>query len=630
MTKRIFSRPDGRRPANLPSVWSNGKGVASPSCRAFHDVSASFLSATRDINKPDISRHVPVCLESIEPVGSSPSPNPYGSFVPPPDSNLKSVPMQRSGLSRNVRRPSSSHRYSSTSIRATSYGIVLKSGRLLWKAAKESEGHIGPLSGFEKALRRRQTARHQAPTSHGMVFVTLEESDAWGADARFVSPDVDTPAFRSAATTGHPFAGLGAKGLPALENGSLLPLRSPTIPDSLGDQSRWVPPSSWDVFNVQSDDHESCSGSPNSSLSDPLRTPTSSQPSSPKERQKYLNVYTGDLAKCCSVSTSHRALLMSLRFTYNSTVQIRSSLSNAATPAGSSHPQQWQLVVTGERADLHRPQNLHLPPYLCSAMGDAPLFQGNICGEATVCVLASHNKTDLNEWLYCIEEAIRDCKSTNRDRSDTSCTRLDMACLIEQHNLQDSSEQSLQRGLWHAAENDRHAMPRLVSHAVSNREDRNASAAIRNRMTGFPASLVGSHDTKLDAVAGNCTTSSSTRSARYDLEDAYASILQRFSDYEHRSPSPLESSFCRELASPTINARPTESLDVPVSPCDYEVSQDHWGGEVEALPSPVDPWLHHACRRSASGLNTCNKDPYADEVVMQIFAEGFRGTLQTA
>lgn len=469
------------------------------------------------------------------------------------------------------------------------------SGHLTWKNATDDSSRKGTISGFEKALRRRQAARDTSDKER-LVYVTLEQVQVLSKD---ISMHPGKP-FTQHTLASEPFlASPGACDPSAFDIDSIHSLIPPSVPISLSDQNRWVPPSSWDVFATSSNGHDSHSKSPAFSIPDPLQTPRGSQPAIPKQRQTFLNVYSQNVAKGRSTPTSRGALQMRLRITHSSTVEIQSILGEADTLESFPRFHQRQLVITGE------PSNSSSTEMESST-------------STSVCILTSPNKAQLNEWLYSVETAIESCKSINRERFEerrSSGTMLDTIRLLEQLRSQRDDA-------WHN-DNVQHDTPMaaslsLPSICIPPSSSGIGSAGSAKTGSDFsPSTFIDFYAAKPDSAA---TVADNEPEALYDFEDAYSSIMQRFSDYELASPmrslpsAPLDE-YMRHVSA--------ECLDVPVSPCSIEFDQDSWDDhDVEEPSSPLDPWMSQRGTRSASSLSSHKM--YSDDTVKQIFAEGFR------
>ncbi|SPO20049.1 uncharacterized protein UTRI_00443_B [Ustilago trichophora] len=585
-TKRVFTRP-----ANLHLAWSASKGFASTFSHASSSSTPAPTSSRTSIPTSTSvqSLHKPVQLPSI----TRPLPaHPYSSFVARSDDAWSANPSERPSSSAMERHSSSTSKKSWTASGADESTCVLMSGHLMWTNATDDSSRKGTLSGFEKALRRRQAARDTSDRDRS-VYVTLEQVDVLSKNK---NSHTGKP-FTHHAFASEPFlASPGACDPSAFDIDSIHSLIPPSVPISLSDQNRWVPPSSWDVFATSSDVHDSQSKSSASSISDPLQTPRGSHPATPKERETFLNVYSQNVAKGRSTPTSRGALQMRLRITHTSTVEIRSIPAESNTLESFVRLHHRQLVITGE-------------PSNCSSTE---------VESSSVCVLTSPNMAELNEWLYSVETAIEACKSTNSERFEarrSSGTMLDTIRLLERLKFQRDDA-------WNN-DKDQHATPMAASLSLPSISMPPPSSAIGSAGFGetgsdfSPSAFIDFYAAKPDSAA---TVADTEPEALYDFEDAYSSIMQRFSGYELSSP--MHSLPSAPLDGFVRHAR-AECLDVPVSPCSIEFDQDSWNEhDVEEPSSPLDPWIYQRGTRSASSLSS--HETFADDTVKQIFAEGFR------
>ena len=605
-TKRVFTRP-----ADLHLAWSTSKGVASPFSHTTSLTSAESGNVPVSSSTSASTQLRPVYLSSI----SRPLPShPYSSFAPHSDEVWSGEAMERRSSSALEQDISATTKTSWIYSGAESSSSILKSGQLVWKNVRETGSRKGTLGGFEKALRRRQAAKEHASERDRLMFVTLEQIKTGESSERFKTACFDAPCQQRRFGSEPFLASPGACDPSAFDNDGMLSLVSPPVPISLSDQNRWVPPPSWDVFKISSEDQDSQSRSSGSSVSDPLQTPRSSQPGSPRECETYLSIHAHDGTRRGHSSRSSGAPKLKLRITRDSTVEVQNSPLDGRTPDHPAHLRHKQLVVTGEPSSSDQAKHLQLraSPYGRS--------EGS---QTSVCVLSSPNMAELNEWLYSIEDAIQSCTRSNQDRFGTrrsSGSMLDTIRLLEQLKVQRDDA-------WHS-EKDQQATPVAAPRSLP-------SASLLPPATGggsedyigsgsefSPSAFIDYYTANPDSAAIAAESSASFASeALYDFEDAYSSIMKRFSDYELGSP--MHSLPSAPLGGVVRHVR-SDCLDVPVSPCSIEFEHDFWTEQDEAPSSPLDPWLVQRCSRSASSLSSRDTEPYADDAVRQIFAEGFR------
>ncbi|SPO20966.1 uncharacterized protein UTRI_00443 [Ustilago trichophora] len=588
--KRVLTRP-----ANLHLAWSASKGFASTFSHSSSSSNPAHPSLQTSIStSPSVqSQHRPVQFSAI----SRPLPaHPYSSFVARSDDAWLTDPFKRPSSSSMEQHSSSTSKNGwSASSGADESTCILMSGHLTWKNATDNSSRKGAISGFEKALRRRQVARDTSDKDR-LVYVTLEQVEVLSRDTRM---HPGKPFTQHTFTSEPLLASPVACDPSAFDIDGIKSLIPPSVPISLSDQNRWVPPSSWDVFATSSSGHDSHSKSSTSTISDPLQTPRCSQPVITKEHETFLNVYSQNVAKGRSTPTSRGALQMRLLIGHRSTVEIQSILGEADTLEGFPRLHQRQLVITGES-------------------NNSSSKEMESSTSTSVCILTSPNMAELDEWLYSVKTAIETGNSSNREQFETrrsSETRLDTIRLLEQLRFQRDDA-------W-CNDNVQHATPMAASLSLPSIGMPPTSSGIDSvgsAETGSdfsPSTFIDFYAAKPDSAA---TVADKEPEALYDFEDAYSRIMQRFSGLDLASPmhsppsAPLNE--CMRHAS-------AECLDVPVSPCSIEFDQDSWEDhDVEEPSSPLDPWISQRGTRSASSLS--NHETYSDDTVKQIFAEGFR------
>lgn len=597
-TKRGLSRP-----ADLHLAWSASKGTG---------LSSDYFSSVSSA-----SAQQRLAFPSATPRDSMPAlSHPYSSFVPQAGDGCSTDASLKSSSSVPTFLPSREPDSHSSS-------LLLKSGRLTWRSSCETSGRRGALSGFEKALRRRQAAKDQSTYIEKEVVVMLERTAPDSMEWKFPSWNSHTASSNHHLFSEPFLSSPGASDPSAFDNDGLVSFQSRPVPSCLSDSSRWIPPSSWDVLDTSSDGHCSQSRSSTSSVSDPLETPRTSQPNSPGEPEFFLNLYSTNPFK--ARSTSHGSLQMRLCINRSSTVEMQSCLSELTDSNDSTQLRRKQLVITGEAVDPSGSRNLSHKPF------------DHACRRPTnaVCILSSANVADLNEWLDSIESVINQYRYSAREELDarhptdsvdsrhfdtrrSSGSILDTLRLFEQ--LKNQREQSE-----FVDERDQQATPMVASRSLPSLAPPSPSAQLAT------SSLVGSgSDFSTSAFIDYYTSnpnsaatneqdaSASTTDAPYSFEDAYMSIMRRFADNELTSPlsglptAPLDG---------FVGHASSGYLDVPVSPCSFDFEQDGFDAEMEAPSSPVDPWLSQHAAQSVTSLSSSS---YADDTVMQIFSEGFR------
>ncbi|CCF54125.1 hypothetical protein NDA11_003979 [Ustilago hordei] len=609
-TKRAFTRP-----ANLHLAWSTTKSVASPFSH-----SSSFSSATpSQISITSSSstnvKQLPFQSSPIVRIDRPLSSHPYSSFVARPAENEWIAELQPRIHSSMHRSPSTHSSRSSLSRRGESSKSVLKSGHLTWKVNSDSSGRKGALSGFEKALRRRQAVRDHPPVNDKFVFVKLYQEQPSTDDIVFTTPCYGKPASEQPFASEPFLASPGACDPSAFDNDGLSSLISPPIPSSLSDLNRWVPPPSWDVFASASDDHDSQSRSSSSSASDPLQTPQSSNPGSPKEREILLDIHWQEVPRTRRPSGSHDPLLMRLRITHESTAEIQSSSTDVDN---ATHYCDKQLVVTGELVTQARSQDFSLEA--------GPQRKQRSSGQTATCILSSPNLAELKEWLFSIEDAIIQCKRTSSHHFHTLQSD---GSILDTIRLHEESEEVLNDNIRCRRPKGFQSAPMASSRSLPSASLYPSSAAIQSArgpdfspstFIDYYAASSGSTTTLPNSQA--TTPSTSDPAGLYDFEDAYASILARFSDYDISSP--LDRLPSAPLDGFVQHARSGGLLDVPVSPCNSDFQECPWEEQQQEPTSPLDPWLtQHGMRVSFSVASACMEE-FADKEVMKIFAEGFR------
>ncbi|CDS02248.1 uncharacterized protein SPSC_02628 [Sporisorium scitamineum] len=586
-TRKAFTRP-----ANLHLAWSASKGAASPLRRPS---SASLTS----------SQHKSA-YRSATPQSSTPAQfHPYVSSVPPTYADYFTASSSKFSTS-------TTHRYSASgSAASSSSNVVLKSGHLTWRGSGETSGRRGTLGGFERALRRRQGSRDLVTDNDQDVFVALEQSEAHESMHGVLDATAGRPSFSK-----EPFlASPGAHDPSAFDNDNLLSLQSRSVPFCLSDQSRWVPPPDWNVLDTPLDDHASLSRFSSSSMSDPLQTPRSSLPGSPNAPEIFLNLYSQQ-SSIRSRSPSRGILQMRLRITRSSTVEMQTCPSFSSSP-DSNYIRRKQLVITGEPVDMPLRSQRSQSTATVKWHRDAELASSRPTN--VVCILSSADVADLTEWLYAIENTIERCRYSvveRLGRRRTSESIFTSIRLFEQVQAQIDDPRF-------AEGKDQHSTPMAASRSlplpVTSGSLPPASAELvssnfNRSETDFSPSAFINYYAATDAESAVASTSD----ALYTFEDAYASIMRRYEDYD--LPSPLQSLPTAPLDGHVRYAR-SECLDVPVSPRNYDMEEDPWTPEDDQPSSPLDPWLSHTAARSATSLSA---SAFGDDTVMQIFAEGFR------
>lgn len=608
-TKRVFTRP-----ANLHLAWSSAKAIASPFIQTSSSSSITPSRITVTTSSSTSVKQLPMQASPIVRIDRPLPSHPYSSFVSRPTDDDRATDIQpKASFSAMSRSPSSPSIRSTASHHEELSGSVLKIGHLTWKDSLDNSSRKGALSGFEKALRRRQAVRDQSSFNDKFVFVRLHQ-DRIATPVGFTTPNCSEPVSQLPYASGPVLASPGACDPSEFENDGLASLISPPIPSSLSDLNRWVPPTSWDIFGSSLDEYDTCSKSSGSSVSDPLQTPQSSQPGSPKDRETFLDIHSQDVIGGRKLSTSTTSLLMRLRITHDSTAEIQPSFSN---DENMTHYCDKQLVVTGELVSRVRPNDLPL----VTASGS----KHSLSTQHLTCILSSPNMAELNEWLFCIRDAIAHCKGTYFQHSQTRQSIRQ----LEQLRVRRESEEILQEDIWHHGGKNLKSTPMALSHSLPSPGLQPSSAHnLGTKTSDFSASAFIDYYAAVPpsatASAGSqATTPSASGSAGlYDFEDAYASILARFSDYELSSP--LDGLPSTPLDGYVQHARSGRLLDVPVSPCDSEFQEDSWDERQQEPTSPLDPWLtQHGIRFSLSSASACVEE-FADEEVMKIFAEGFR------
>lgn len=593
-TKRAFSRP-----ANLHLAWSTSKGVASPFRHSSESNRASLSLPTDNLPSFSAYSYLPSGLtSSTPPPKRSLSSHPYSSFSWRADEDDPTEATGRFYQSETDLRSSSADLGGSDpeDLEAS----VLRSGHLAWLNSDDHTTKPKSSSGFEKALRRRQATRERAAEKSKNYFVTLERRDSNDKNGHiFSSPWQNKDFSPRPYFPCEPFlASPGAADPSAFDIAGLPSLVPPPVPLSLGAQSRWVAPASWDSLRTTP---MVASNSSSSSSSDHLQTPRSSQPSTPTDSGTFLNIY--------AQKSATSPPLMKLLITRDSTVEIRSL-------DGSTQTDSAQLVITGLlKSSPSSASSGFKPPYDSSDDSWA------------ACILSSPSMAKLREWLYTIEEVIKQDQiglSMHLASRRSSGSMLDTISQLEQLKIRRRSEQRVEIV-------DQHATPMTTSHSLPVLDHQPDVISSRSTCPDFsPCTFIDYYaanpDTALTAAESGTPAE---ESHVYDMEDAYASIMQRFSDYDLPSPQPLPA-----LSSATLGAdlfhRRSEYLDVPVSPCSIDFNQDAMFEEEARPGSPLDPWISQQHRPSVSSIDLREMDAYADDTVKMIFAEGFRRRSSTA
>ncbi|GAC95506.1 integral subunit of the pre-mRNA cleavage and polyadenylation factor complex [Pseudozyma hubeiensis SY62] len=609
-TRKVFTRP-----ANLHLAWSASRDASSSPDHGKSSSSAGVL-------------HKPYFPSAPPQISMSAVSHPYNVFVPAPRNG------DIGGTSETLKSSSSAPSFHLPSRRSLSRSsdLLLKTGHLTLRTAADTTCRRGALGGFEKALRRRQAAKDQVTDREQEVFVTLDRHDPTSTNS--LEQDLMSWNFHSASShlkvSNEPFlASPGASDPSAFDNDGLASFQPRPVPSCLSDQSRWIPPPSWDVLDTLSDSQDLHSRSPTSTISDPLQTPRTSQPGSPMDPEFYLNLYTRNDAKCRG--SSHGSLQLRFRLTRSSTVEMQPCPSEVDHPDDSKQLRRRQLVITGD------------------ALGasNSVRFENNHRGSAnSVCILSSANVADLNEWLESIESVINQCRYLGRHGLDagqshdyfgrqhlgarrSSGSMPETIRLLEQlkgheghaEYLEEMDEQStpMVNSL---------SLPSLVVPTSSTRLSTQSTIHTHSDFSTSPFidyyAVTDDYGFEPDSAA-DCPQSTAAQSASgslYSFEDAYMSIMRRYAD------SDFERDLSKPLTVPSerlVEHARTENLDVPVSPCSFEFGREDWDSEVEAPGSPLDPWLTQHAARSVTSLSTSlSSSVLGDDTVMQIFAEGFR------
>lgn len=599
------TRKDFTRPANLHLAWSASRGV-SPS----PDHGESNSSA-------DV-QHKPYFPSAPPQIGMPAVSHPYSAFVPAPRNGDVGGTSETHKSSSSV---PSFHLPSRRSLSRSS-GLLLKTGHLTLRMSADTTCRRGALGGFEKALRRRQAARDQVTEREQEVFVTLGRHDSTPTNPS----EQDMMSWNFHNTSSHlkvsnePFlASPGASDPSAFDNDGLASFQPRPVWSCLSDQSRWIPPPSWDVLDTLSDSQYSYSRSPTSTISDPLQTPRTSQPGSPMEPEFYLNLYTRNDVK--TRTSSHGNLQQRFRLTRSSTVEMQQCPSEVDHLDDSMQLRRKQLVITGDALGASKSERFE------------SLDRGST---NSVCILSSANVADLKEWLESIESVINQCRYLGRhglsarqshdyfgrrhlDTRRSSGSMLETIRLFEQLKGQKNHAEYLE-------EMDQQSTPMVTSLSLPSVVTPASSTQLSTQnsiQTGSDFStsaFVDYYASKSDSATTDprSTAATAASDSLYSFEDAYMSIMRRFADSDLKSPpSCLPTAPLDDL----VGHAPTENLDVPVSPCSFKFGQEGWDSEAEAPGSPLDPWLTQHAARSVTSLSS---SAMGDDTVMQIFAEGFR------
>ncbi|CBQ67789.1 conserved hypothetical protein [Sporisorium reilianum SRZ2] len=586
-TRKAFARP-----ANLHLAWSTSKGVASPLRRP--SSAASMAPSTHPK-----SAHLPTASQS----SSTPALfHPYTSSVPP------SFTDGITATSSRLPTPTVDLHSSSKRAESSSSGVVLKDGHLTWRGSGDHSGRRGTLGGFEGALRRRQGSRDLVTDNDQQVYAALEQCEAERSHEALSGQSFPKDPF---------LVSPGAHDPSAFDNDGLLSLHSRTVPSCLSDQSRWIAPSSWAVLDTPSDDQDSLSRSSASSVSDPLQTPRTSQPGSPSVPDIFLNLYTNP-SSIKSQSPSRGNLQMRLRITRSSTVEMQNCPSFSAGPDSFNPIRRKQLVITGEPADIPLRSQRSQSTATVKWHRDAELASSRPTN--VVCILSSADVADLTEWLYAIENATDRCRHSVVEQVDSRRSSESMFTtirLFEQLQAQRDDARCTDG-------KDQHSTPMaasrslplpLSSHGLPPASSELLSPSVAGSESDFsPSAFIDYY-----AAADTGSAAASASDALYSFEDAYASIMRRYADYE--LPSPLQNLPSATLDGQLRYARSADCLDVPVSPRSFDMELDEWPLEDDTPSSPLDPWMSHAAARSATSFSA---SAFGDDTVMQIFAEGFR------
>lgn len=598
--RKVFARP-----ANLHLDWAASNGA----CSSFDYFSPVFsTSSLQNPTHPMASFHLSARAMS----------HPYSSFVPQSEDDCD--------IDASFRPTSSLPDLHLSSKRHTLCppNLMLKAGTLSWRRSVQAVGRRGALTGFEKAFRRRPAGRDLVTDREQEVLVALERNDPVPTEPGLMSWNFDSSTSQQFASKKSFIASPGAKDPSVFDNKSLLSFRSRAAPSFLSDQSRWVPPQSWDVFDTFLKSNDSQLRSPASSASDPLQTPRTSQPCSVAEPGIYLNLYRQDLAR--AQSTLHRSLLMRIRITRSSTVEMQSCPLEMESLDNSMQLRRKQLVITGEEVGLSAALTLPQQESKFSNRGPAN----------AVCILSSANMADLNEWLDIIDAAIDHHRHVYTEERDT---RRSSRCLSKhQSDMKRSMSASIlemppllvQRG-GHRKETGSdegkspQTTPTVVSRSLSSPNLPCMLAEDANGYNHGPLSdlsmsaFIDCYTSMPDWDATDSESSPPTASdALYSFEDAYASIIRRFDDGGLQNPlTEVPTAPFDEFARSARLGPP----DVPVSPSSSEADQDVGNTDVRTPSSPLDPWLSYQAARSVSSFSSSS---FADDTVMQIFAEGFQ------
>ncbi|ETS63613.1 hypothetical protein PaG_01912 [Moesziomyces aphidis] len=600
--RKIFTRP-----ANLHLVRSNGKG---PSTLAPVDTASEEPHSKMEDLKPHFAQPP---IQTIAPWTSlnasrqETTPHPYSSFSLSGESAWASSPCS-SVMSRQL-----SARFSTA---RTSSKTVLKAGELTWAHAGSGPKRIA--SGFEWS-RRRQRLHEPVGGPSQTVFAVLERHNLESPRRESYAARADEYGSLQRTPSSIPYlASPGACDPSPFDNNELKSLVPPPVPLCLDDLSRWTPPSEWAVSESGSSSQDSNGRSSTSSSSDHLSTPKSSPGTRRDQQETYLNFYSRRFDPSRSVSGRQ---LMQLLITSDSTVEIKQYQTEVSDPGSSEHPIQWQIIVTGHSTAQRSSSEFYSTSTFANS--DSTEFW-------TVCTLTSPNVAELRSWLDCLESVIQACRklsSSSSSRSEyrrsSSHSILATIRLLEQLELQSRCERGMHRSPSSKVDGEEPTTPVVSSRYLSPTAARGSTTA-PDFSSGFStSSFIDSYAlSPASAGADVAVQNTSGMEALYDYEEAYSSIMQRFSEYEIASP--MEALPTPARLDPHRGHARSACLDVPVSPCSFEIGRDRWV-EYEGVPgSPLDPWLSQHISLPVSGRKMREEDGFGDDAVMRIFAEGFR------
>lgn len=600
--RKIFTRP-----ANLHLVKSNGRGPSTlaPVGTASEEPHSRLEDPKPHFTQPPIQTLSPWTSLNASQPGTTP--HPYSSFSLSEESAWASSPCS-STMSRQL-----SVRFSTA---RTSSKTVLKTGELTWAYAGSGPKRIA--SGFERSTRRRHPHEPVGGPSQN-VFAVLERHDSESPRRESYAARLDEYGTLQRTSSSIPYlASPGACDPSPFDNNELKSLVPPPVPLCLDDLSRWTPPSEWAVSESGSSSQDSNGRSSTPSSSDHLSTPKSSPGTRTDQQETYLNLYP---RKFDPSRTSSGRPLMQLLITSDSTVEIQQYRTEVPDPGSSERPVQWQIIVTGHSTAQLSSSEIYSTS--TSANSDSTECR-------TVCTLTSPNVAELRSWLDCLKSVIQACRklsssgsSRSEYRRSSSHSILATIRLLEQLELQSRCERGMHRSPSSKVDGEEPTTPVLSSRYLSPTAARGSTAA-PNCSSGFStSSFIDSYAlSPASAGADVAVQNTSGTETVYDYEEAYSSIMQRFSEYDIASP--MEALPTPARLDPHRGHARSACLDVPVSPCSFEIGRDRWV-EHEGVPgSPLDPWLSHHISLPISGRKMRDEDGLGDDAVMRIFAEGFR------